>query len=79
MISQTPAKILTVLQKYCRDVTGAVQEIEPILNEFSQSYGSCQICYGRGFNLTGENYKYCECERATQLKGFVHEMSNMQE
>lgn len=71
ILHATASRLANVFQRYCRDPRGATKESEPIINELYKALGGCDICFGRGYVLLGEEYDYCRCTRGKQLKKFV--------
>lgn len=65
------SKLANVFQKHCTSPQDAIAEAKPIIDDIYKSLGGCEICYGKGYKLIGDNWDYCECDRGKGLKGFI--------
>lgn len=50
--------------------------VDSTIDEIFQALGGCELCLGSGYLASGKSLRYCNCERAERLKGFVKVIKN---
>lgn len=71
ILLQTANRLANVFNKHCKNPTLAAEEAEPIINDLFDSLGGCDLCFGAGYVIIGEDYDYCKCRRGKSLEKFI--------
>jgi len=75
ILLQTANRLANVFQRHCKNPTLASQEAKEIIDDLYEALGGCDVCFGKGYNLIGEAYEYCDCNRGKALEKFVDSWS----
>lgn len=71
ILHQTASRLANVFNKHCKNPNLASQEAQEIIDDLYNSLGGCDVCFGKGYAIIGDEYDYCPCERGKHLEQFI--------